>query len=45
MAFHVLDVMLSIDESIATGIPVTVESTVDVPPALPADWNPQERTL
>lgn len=45
MAFHVLDAMLSIDESITTGIPVTVESTVDVPPALPADWNPRERTL
>jgi predicted dehydrogenase len=45
VAYHVLDAMLAIDESIATSTPVTVESTVDIPPALPEDWNPYETTL
>ena len=45
LAYHVLDAMLSIEESIASGEPVRVESTVEVPPALPADWDPHARTL
>ncbi|HEX6357000.1 Gfo/Idh/MocA family oxidoreductase [Actinophytocola sp.] len=45
LAYHVLDAMLSIDESITTGEPVAVESTVVVPPAVPADWDPYARTL
>jgi predicted dehydrogenase len=45
LAYHVLDVMLAIDESINTGQQVTVESTVAVPPALPAGWDPFARTL
>jgi predicted dehydrogenase len=45
LAYHVLDAMLSIDESIATGEAVFVESTVAVPPALPVDWDPYARTL
>lgn len=45
MAYHVLDTMLAIDESITTGERVVVESTVAVPPALPADWDPFARTL
>ncbi|MFI6600908.1 Gfo/Idh/MocA family protein [Nonomuraea sp. NPDC050536] len=45
LAFHVLDTMLSIDESLTHGEPVEVASTVDIPPPLPADWNPHDRTL
>jgi predicted dehydrogenase len=45
LAYHVLDAMLAVEESIATGAPVAVESTVEVPPALPAGWNPAARTL
>ncbi|HJP75045.1 MAG TPA: Gfo/Idh/MocA family oxidoreductase [Pseudonocardiaceae bacterium] len=45
LAYHVLDAMLSIDESIAVGHTVEVQSTVDVPPALPPDWDPYARTL
>jgi predicted dehydrogenase len=45
LAYHVLDVMLSIEESIASGEPVLVDSTVAVPPALPVNWDPYTRTL
>ncbi|MFC4856391.1 Gfo/Idh/MocA family protein [Actinophytocola glycyrrhizae] len=45
LAYHVLDAMLAIEESIASGEPAPVESTVEVPPALPADWDPHARTL
>jgi predicted dehydrogenase len=40
LAYHVLDIMLAVEESIASGNPVAVTS---VPPAvspLPADWSP-----
>lgn len=40
LAYHVLDVMLSIDESISSGRSVTVESTATIPPPLPVDWDP-----
>jgi predicted dehydrogenase len=45
LAYHVLDAMLAIDESITTGRRVDVASTVGVPPPLPADWDPYARTL
>lgn len=45
LAYHVLDAMLAIEESLTKGQPVTVASTVEVPPALPADWSPYTRTL
>ena len=45
LAFHVLDVMQSAIESAESGSPVEVTSTVEVPPALPEDWDPRERTL
>lgn len=45
LAYHVLDTMLSIDDSITTGEPVLVGSTVAVPPPLPADWDPYAATL
>ncbi|QUQ63131.1 oxidoreductase domain-containing protein [Kutzneria sp. CA-103260] len=45
MAFHVLDAMLAVEESITSRHPVEVTSTVEVPPALPADWDPYAATL
>jgi predicted dehydrogenase len=45
LAYHVLDAMLAIDESMTVGHAVEVQSTVEVPPALPADWDPYARTL
>lgn len=44
-AFHVLDVMLSITTSAEHGERVAVESTADIPPALPEDWDPMMSTL
>jgi predicted dehydrogenase len=40
LAFHVLDVMLAIEESIASGRPVEVASVPPVVEPLPADWSP-----
>ncbi|MDT7728572.1 MAG: hypothetical protein QOI21_5148 [Actinomycetota bacterium] len=45
LAYHVLDALLAIDESLAHGHSVDVESTADIPPALPAGWDPRESTL
>ncbi|GAB7193125.1 Gfo/Idh/MocA family oxidoreductase [Kineococcus sp. NUM-3379] len=45
LAFHVLDVMQSAIESSENRAPVEVTSTVEVPPALPEDWDPRARTL
>lgn len=45
LAYHVLDAMLSIEESITLDHSVEVQSTVEVPPALPPDWDPYARTL
>jgi predicted dehydrogenase len=45
LAYHVLDTMLAIDESIARDHPVAVTSTVEVPPPLPEDWDPYASTL
>ncbi|GAB3455939.1 Gfo/Idh/MocA family protein [Actinophytocola sediminis] len=45
LAYHVLDTMLSIEESITREQPVAVASTVEVPAALPADWDPYASTL
>jgi len=44
-AFHVLDVMVSTVEAAQRRSPVEVESTVEVAPALPADWDPTAATL
>ncbi|MFF1877197.1 Gfo/Idh/MocA family protein [Leifsonia sp. NPDC058230] len=44
-AYHVLDVMVSTIEAGLSGLPVTVESTVTVAPALPEDWDPRAATL
>jgi predicted dehydrogenase len=45
LAYHVLDTMQSIDESISDGRSVLVRSTAELPPALPVDWDPFARTL
>ena len=45
LAYHVLDVMLAIEESISRRETVTVDSRAEVPPALPPDWDPYARTL
>jgi predicted dehydrogenase len=45
LAYHVLDAMQAIEESIADGRSVLVQSTAEIPPALPTDWNPYARTL
>jgi predicted dehydrogenase len=45
LAYHVLDVMLAIEESMILGRSVEVTSTAEIPPALPADWDPRTSTL
>jgi predicted dehydrogenase len=45
LAYHVLDVMLAIEESIAAQHTVPVSSSVTVPPPLPAGWDPYAATL
>jgi predicted dehydrogenase len=45
LAFHVLDVMVAISEAARSGAVVEVESTVDQPETLPADWDPSAATL
>jgi predicted dehydrogenase len=44
-AYHVLDIMVSTIEAGVSGLPITVESTVTVAPALPEDWDPRAATL
>ena len=45
LAFHVLDVLLAIEESAASGQPVPVTSTADPVPPLDEDWSPGTATL
>lgn len=45
VGYHVLDVMLSAQESAATAEFVTVESSVTPIPAMPVDFDPYARTL
>lgn len=40
LAYHVLDIMLAIEESIASGNPVAVASVPPIVSPLPADWSP-----
>lgn len=44
-AYHVLDVMVSIAEAAASGETVTVESSFQRGPVVPADWDPTASTL
>ncbi|TDD28118.1 Gfo/Idh/MocA family oxidoreductase [Kribbella turkmenica] len=45
LAFHIVDVMASITESIDTGAFVDVDSTVEVAAILPDDWDVSAATL
>ncbi|SFN39251.1 Gfo/Idh/MocA family protein [Mycetocola miduiensis] len=45
LAFHVVDAMVSIAESVDTGEFVRVESSAPTTPPLPADWDPLARTV
>jgi predicted dehydrogenase len=42
LAYHVLDVMLAIEQSIASGLPVDVASSPPIVAPLPAEWSPLE---
>lgn len=45
-AFHVLEVMVAMQESAETdGRHIRIDSTVQIPPALPEDWDPLAPTL
>ncbi|MTD14822.1 gfo/Idh/MocA family oxidoreductase [Nakamurella sp. YIM 132087] len=45
LAYHVLDVMVSAGEALADRRVVPVDSTVEIAPTLPEDWDPHARTL
>lgn len=45
LAYHVLDAMVSISESVESGSFVNVESSAPASPALPVDWAPESATL
>ncbi|MGO4237796.1 Gfo/Idh/MocA family protein [Pseudarthrobacter sp. YAF2] len=45
LAYHVLDIMVSISESIDAGTFVDVESSAPASAALPVDWEPSAQTL
>jgi hypothetical protein len=45
LAYHVLDTMVSISESIDAGTFVNVESSAPASTALPEDWAPESATL
>jgi predicted dehydrogenase len=45
LAYHVLDLMLSAEESAATGEFVRIQSSVDAVPTVPADFDPFAATL
>ena len=44
-AYHVLDAMVSISESVSTGEFVSLASTAEAADPLPEDWDPQAATL
>ncbi|MBA4100796.1 MAG: oxidoreductase, partial [Arthrobacter sp.] len=45
LAYHVLDSMVSISESIESGTFVSVESSAPASTPLPEDWAPETSTL
>jgi predicted dehydrogenase len=45
LAYHVLDTMIAIAESVESRTFVDVASSVDKPPLLPEDWDPLARTV
>jgi predicted dehydrogenase len=44
LAYHVLDAMLAVEDSIESGAPVVLDSSTDPITALPADWDPTATT-
>jgi hypothetical protein len=45
LAYHVLDTMIAIAESVESRAFVDVASSVDKPPLLPEDWDPLAETV
>jgi len=45
LGYHVLDTMISIDESISSGQTVRVASSIGEIPLIPEEWDPREATL
>jgi predicted dehydrogenase len=45
LALHALEVMLAIEESIESGLPVRIRSTAPAVEPLPADWDPTAATI
>jgi predicted dehydrogenase len=45
LAFHVLDAMLAVEESIETGAPVQLNSGAEAITAVEAEWDPADGTL
>ncbi|MFT4123423.1 MAG: Gfo/Idh/MocA family oxidoreductase [Microbacteriaceae bacterium] len=46
LGYHVLDTMVALQDSAETdGRPIDIASRVEVPPALPEDWDPRAATL
>jgi hypothetical protein len=45
LAYHVLDTMVAISESVGSGTFIDVESSAPASPALPEDWDPTASTL
>ena len=45
LAYHVLDIMLCVEESIDLGAPVRVESTAPLVPPIPPHWDPTAADL
>jgi predicted dehydrogenase len=44
LAYHVLDAMLAVEDSIEAGAPIVLDSSADPITALPADWDPTARS-
>jgi predicted dehydrogenase len=44
LAYHVLDAMLAVEDSIDAGAPIVLDSSADPITALPADWDPTAQT-
>jgi hypothetical protein len=45
LAYHVLDTMIAVAESVESRAFVDVASVVDKPALLPDDWDPMKRTV
>jgi predicted dehydrogenase len=45
LAYHVLDTMLAVAESVEARQFISVDSTVEIPELLPDDWDPRASTI